>query len=121
MNTTKSSIFAFYFLTLNDRVRTMNIVLENITAENIYSKSGMFRIGTDYAPEIKLKNFYFKNVTIDFPIVTLVNATSYYNITVISKFNLMFILLLDFTYEHSEFKGRYIMVFNKPRYLRITQ
>jgi hypothetical protein len=53
------------FLHLNtggDKVRPMNITIENITCENIISYTDVLKIGT-YGPFMHLKHFLYKNVS----------------------------------------------------------
>ena len=49
--------FLWHLNTAGDRVRPMNITVENITVEHIYSHMDVIRIGS-YAPSLTLRNIY---------------------------------------------------------------
>ena len=69
---------AIYFLwhlnTAGDGVRPMNITVENITVQNIYSHTDVIRIGS-YAPSLTLKNIHFINVSQSSENLFVINAT----------------------------------------------
>lgn len=54
--------FLWHLNTAGDSVRKMDITVENITIEHIYSHMDVLRIGS-YAPSLTLKNIVLNNVS----------------------------------------------------------